>query len=99
MSSQIHPDMLSAIFALQSQLNDFIFEKQALKDNDGKPLRMTTLIDSIQRGELGANDLPNQWLMRYAKAIKEELRELTDELRWKWWSKDKINLQNIRVEL
>ena len=33
------------------------------------------------------------------KAMKEELCELDDELLWKWWSKDKIDMQNIRVEL
>jgi hypothetical protein len=39
--------------------------------------------------------LPNQWLQRYAKAMEEELVELKAELRWKWWSKDGIDLQNM----
>jgi len=38
-------------------------------------------------------------LVNYSKAMKEELYELDDELLWKWWSKDKIDMQNIRVEL
>jgi len=43
--------------------------------------------------------LPNKWLVNYSKAIKEELSELDEELLWKWWSKDEIDMQNIRVEL
>ena len=57
------------------------------------------IAEAASRGQLMANDLPNQWLLRYAKAMKEELRELHSDLRWKWWSKDAIDLQNIRVEL
>ena len=33
------------------------------------------------------------------KALQEEAKELDAELLWKWWSKDKINMQNIRVEI
>ena len=45
------------------------------------------------------NNLPKEWLCKYAKAMEEELGELREDLRWKWWSKDQIDLQNIRVEL
>ena len=31
--------------------------------------------------------------------MASELTELNDELLWKWWSKDSIDMQNIRVEL
>ncbi len=31
--------------------------------------------------------------------MDDELRELKDSLLWKWWSKDAIDLQNVRVEL
>jgi dimeric dUTPase (all-alpha-NTP-PPase superfamily) len=31
--------------------------------------------------------------------MREELNELDDDLLWKWWSKDRIDIQNIRVEL
>ncbi len=31
--------------------------------------------------------------------MDEEVKELNAELLWKWWSKDEIDIQNIRVEL
>ena len=31
--------------------------------------------------------------------IADRLSELDEELLWKWWSKDEIDMQNIRVEL
>lgn len=45
------------------------------------------------------NDLPNQWLLRFTKDMEEDVKELQSDLRWKWWSQDRIDLQNIRVEL
>lgn len=92
-------DMLQSIFAMQADLNDYVFRKNDLRDNDGKPLSMQAIADHIKRNRLSVNDLPNQWLGRYVKAMEEELEELKDELLWKWWSKDEIDLQNIRVEL
>ncbi len=92
-------DMLRSIFAMQADLNDYVFKKNGLRDNDGCPLSMRTIADQIESGCLSVNDIPNQWLVRYAKAIEKELDELTDDLLWKWWSKDEIDLQNIRVEL
>lgn len=92
-------DMLRAIFELQAALNDQVFSGNRLANSAGQPLRMTDITAAVERGELMVNDLPNQWLVRYAKAMEEELIELQAELRWKWWSKDAIDLQNIRVEL
>ena len=60
---------------------------------------MQAIADHVEDGHLSVNDLPNEWLGRYARAMEEELEELKRELHWKWWSKDQINLQNIRVEL
>lgn len=99
MTDPSHDDMLESIFALQAALNDHVFQANALRDNDGNALTMAAIHDQVTAGRLMVNDLPNQWLSKYAKAMNEELGELQDELRWKWWSKDKIDLQNIRVEL
>ena len=60
---------------------------------------MDAIFSAINDNQLMANDLPNIWLSKYAKATSEELDELNEELLWKWWSKDKIDIQNIRVEL
>lgn len=98
-STTQHPDMLQAIFELQADLNDQVFARQELRAPAGQPLRMADIAQSAARGELMVNDLPNQWLLRYAKAMEEEVKELQADLRWKWWSRDQIDLQNVRVEL
>lgn len=95
----VSSDMLRAIFQMQESLNDHIFEKHRLTTPEGDPLRVRAIIDAVSEGNLGVNDLPNLWLARYAEAISAELSELRADLLWKWWSKDSINLQNIRVEL
>lgn len=92
-------DMLEAIFAMQAELNDYVFVKNSLRDNDGGQLTMATIIQAVYAGRLMVNDLPNQWLARYTRAMEAEINELKDDLRWKWWSKDPLDLQNIRVEL
>ena len=92
-------DMLQSIFAMQADLNNYVFTKNEIKADDGSQLSMSTIIDQAGTGRLGVNDLPNHWLSRYSQAMEAELRELKDDLLWKWWSKDKIDLQNVRVEL
>ena len=91
--------MLEDIFKMQLELNDYVFKKNNLKGKSGNDLNMQSIIVSAEKEEMMVNDLPNEWLVNYSKAIKEELLELDDELLWKWWSKDKIDMQNIRVEL
>jgi len=91
--------MLEDIFKMQLELNDYVFKKNNLKDKSGNNLNMQSIIVAAEKEEMMVNDLPNEWLVNYSKAIKEELLELDDELLWKWWSKDKIDIQNIRVEL
>ena len=91
--------MLEDIFKMQLELNDYVFKKNNLKDKSGNDLNMQSIIVAAEKEEMMVNDLPNEWLVNYSKARKEELLELDDELLWKWWSKDKIDMQNIRVEL
>jgi len=91
--------MLEDIFKMQLELNDYVFKKNNIKDKSGNDLNMQSIIVAAEKEEMMVNDLPNEWLVNYSKAIKEELLELDDELLWKWWSKDKIDMQNIRVEL
>lgn len=91
--------MLDKIFDMQTELNDYVFSKNKLKDKSGQELTMQSIIKAVAESKLGVNELPNEWLMNYSKAMKEELIELDEELLWKWWSKDDIDMQNIRVEL
>jgi hypothetical protein len=92
-------DMLQAIFAMQTDLNNYVFAKNGIGDGSGAPLTMQAIVDQASAGKLSVNDLPNQWLVRYSRAMAEELAELDEDLLWKWWSGDKIDLQNVRVEL
>jgi len=92
-------DMLASIFSMQAELNNYVFEKNQLKDKNGDTLNMQTIFTAVENGELMVNELPNTWISNYARAMDEELRELYADLLWKWWSKDKIDIQNIRVEL
>lgn len=91
--------MLDKIFEMQTELNDYVFTKNKLKDKSGEDLNMQSIIAAVAEGKLMVNDLPNEWLVNYSRAMKEELIELDEELLWKWWSKDDIDMQNIRVEL
>ncbi len=91
--------MLKEIFKMQLELNNYVFEKNNIKNNLGDNLDMQEIISAVRNKEITVNDLPNKWLVNYSKAMKEELYELDDELLWKWWSKDEIDMQNIRVEL
>lgn len=92
-------DMLSRIFQMQTELNDYVFTKNKLKDNAGNGLCMKAIFDAVNNEELMVNDLPNTWLSRYSKAMSEEVAELDADLLWKWWSRDKVDIQNVRVEL
>lgn len=91
--------MLDKIFDMQKELNDYVFAKNKLRDKGGQDLNMEAIMAAVRDSKLQVNDLPNIWLANYSKAMQEELNELDEELLWKWWSKDEIDLQNIRVEL
>jgi len=95
----MEPRMLEDIFKMQLELNDYVFKKNNLKNDLGDNLSMQTIMSAVDNKEIMVNNLPNKWLVNYSKAMKEELYELDDELLWKWWSKDEIDIQNIRVEL
>lgn len=96
-----NPDKLSEIFRMQSLLNDHVFAKKDIRDREGHLLTMATLYAQGKEGEgkLGPNTEVNQWLRNYLEALNDESRELGEELLWKWWSKDTLDLQNIRVEI
>jgi len=94
------PDKLEELFRLQETLNDFVFAKQDLRDKNGNVLTMALLKEQAASGEsLGPNTEVNQWLRKYLEALNDESKELGEELLWKWWSKDKLDMQNIRIEI
>ena len=47
------------------------FSKNKLKDKSGEALNMQSIITAVAQNKLNVNDLPNEWLMNYSKAMKE----------------------------
>lgn len=93
-------DMLQQIFDMQSSLNDYVSRTKGITDHSGATLTMSFLTKQGASGEpLGPNSEVNEWLHRYLLAMEDETRELKQELLWKWWSKDTLDMQNIRVEI
>jgi len=40
------------------------------------------------------------WLLNYARALSQEVAEMTDSVPWKWWAKyQKYDKDNVRVEI
>lgn len=41
-----------------------------------------------------------KWLLNYARALSQEIAEMTDSVPWKWWAKyQNFDLENVRVEI
>ena len=94
------PDMLAEIFRMQSLLNDYVFAKRDIRDGEGNTLTMQKLVElGESEAAKGPNTETNQWLANYLSALDDESRELREELLWIWWSKDSLDMQNIRVEI
>jgi dimeric dUTPase (all-alpha-NTP-PPase superfamily) len=93
-------DKLESLFQMQAKLNDFVFQKKGITGIDGSILSSDQLIQEGKSEEaIGPNTNTNKWLLNFLTAMDDESRELRDELLWKWWSKDTLNMQNIRVEI
>jgi len=91
-------DMLTQIFTMQEELNNKTFEKNGIADERGI-LTIGAIQREVEGQKFGPNNLPCLWLRNYLTAMEKECEELRAELPWKFWSKDKINMQNIRVEI
>lgn len=90
-------DMLRELFRVQALLNNKIFAKQGI--NFPNTLTMAQIKAAVDAGDLGPSSLPNTWMRNYLRALSKECGELDDKLLWKWWSKDKVDLQQVRVEI
>lgn len=92
-------DKLEHLFALQSSLNDRIFRKRALKGQDGQILSTLGLAELAKAAPPAPGSDTAVWLANYLKALQDEARELGEEIPWKWWSKESLDLEAIRVEI
>lgn len=92
-------DKLDQLFELQSSLNDRIFQKRALKGQDGQVLSMSRLVELAGAQAPAPGSDTATWLSNYLKALQDESRELGEEIPWKWWSKESLDMDAIRVEI
>jgi len=81
------------LFRDHEELSDFIMER------GGCPVKLSELRNGSRNREDGANQLPAVWLRRFVAAIEDEVRELGESIPWKWWRHERVDLQNVRVEL
>ena len=91
-------DSMDRIFTIQKALNDLIFERHDLRAKDNSPLTAEKMI-ALGKEPFGPNSTSIEWISKFITALKDEVRELEEEIPWKWWSKDPIDIQNIRVEI
>lgn len=92
-------DQFDALFRMQTDLNNYIFGKKSLNARDGTPLTVAQFFNDLKDNKLGVNDNVNVWLKKYLQALQAEATELDESLHWKWWSKDNVDIQNVRVEI
>lgn len=68
--------------------------------------RMFELQESLNR-KIGSHRDPGipdtdkaEWILNYARAMSQEIAELTDSVPWKWWARyQRFDSQNAAVEL
>lgn len=92
-------DKLEDLFAMQAALNDRIFEKRSLRGTDGHFLTSGSLFAKAREAGIPPGSDTATWLSNYLKALLEEGGELSGEIPWKWWSKENLDMEAIRVEI
>lgn len=92
-------DLLEDLFSRQAALNDAVFEKRAIRGEDGRILSMAELFAKARAGGVMPPSDTARWIGGYLKALMEEGRELSEEVPWKWWSKETLDMEAIRVEI
>ena len=92
-------DKLDELLKVQTELNNTIFKKKDIRNRNGETLTVDYLQQEAEKAFIGPNSEVNDWLGKYLDALDDESKELREELLWKWWSKDSLNMQNIKVEI
>lgn len=98
-SGELRSASLKKIFDIQKGLNDLIFERHNLRTKSGVLLNAEMMIELGRDPVISPNSTSAEWLAKFLLALKDEVRELEEEIPWKWWSKDSLDMQNIRVEI
>lgn len=92
-------DKLDELFSAQTFLNDAIFAKRSLRGQDGQILSTSRLVAIAREAAVAPASDTATWLSNYLKALQDEARELGEEVPWKWWSKQDLDMDAIRVEI
>lgn len=92
-------DKLDELFAAQTFLNDAIFAKRSLHGQDGQILSTSRLSERARDAAVAPASDTAVWLSNYLRAMQDEARELGEEVPWKWWSKQNLDMDAIRVEI
>lgn len=92
-------DKLDELFSAQAFLNDAIFSKRALRGQDGQILSTSRLASLAREAGVAPASDTAVWLSNYLKALQDEARELGEEVPWKWWSKQQLDMDAVRVEI
>ena len=99
MAAERSSDLLEDLFLLQASLNDRIFQKRGLRGEDGNVLSSGSLARSARAEAIAPGSDTARWLSNFLRAMQEEGRELSEEIPWKWWSKESLDMDAIRVEI
>ena len=81
------------LFDDHETLSDFLWKENKITDD------LQYLRQSARSGHVFCNDSSTLWLRRFVSAIRAEVDELDDSIPWKWWRKEKTDIQNVQVEL
>jgi len=92
-------DLLEDLFSLQASLNDRVFRKRDIKGSDGRVLSTDALLQAARGDAPPSGSDTARWLSNYLRALQEEGVELSEEIPWKWWSKEHLDMDAIRVEI
>jgi len=84
---------------MQASLNDRIFAKRELRGSDGQILSTSALAAAARADGIPPGSDTARWIANYLRALQEEGRELSEEVPWKWWSKENLDMDAIRVEI
>lgn len=81
------------LFFDHDTLSDFLWGQNGIKTDLG------FLRASARSGRVSCNDDSTLWLRRFVSAIRAEVDELDESIPWKWWRKEKTDIQNVHIEL
>ena len=84
---------IKKIFEDHEELSDFMWKKNEITED------LQYLRQVARGGRISCNDSSTLWLRRFVSAIRAEVDELDNSIPWKWWRKEKTDLQNVRVEI